>query len=174
MGVSVQGDGRILVTQYLRQCFDIHPAFDCSGCKCMAEGMKTTPFYVQFLLEQFKTALIGAHRNRSSFLCNDKLRLPVFLQCSQNGHELLRYGDLSDRVTRFWGFGKTYVISVFIVSVVTRFGYGNGILREINIPPFEGKQFSDSQTGIQADDDSHQLGFLTVQYGCFQSLLFLQ
>ena len=89
-------------------------------------GHKTTPFYVQFLLEQFKTALIGAHRNRSSILCNDKLRMPVFLQCSQNGHELFRYGDLTDRVTYFWGFGKTHVISVLIMSVVTRFGYSNG------------------------------------------------
>ena len=58
MHVSFQGDGRILVSEYLREGFHVHSAFYGTSCKGMAQGVKTAPFYPQFPLQKLKTPLI--------------------------------------------------------------------------------------------------------------------
>ena len=42
MDISVESDGRILVSENFGQRFDIHPAFNRPGRKRMSDGMKAT------------------------------------------------------------------------------------------------------------------------------------
>ena len=61
MDITVQRNGRILVSQDLRKRLDVHAAFDRSGGKRMSQRMEAMLRNTDFTKKQFKTALIRSY-----------------------------------------------------------------------------------------------------------------
>ena len=63
VGIAVERDGRIFVTEDLGKCFYIHAAFEGAGGKRMSQGMESFVRDIKFFQEQFKTSLVRADGN---------------------------------------------------------------------------------------------------------------
>ena len=61
VGITVQSDCRVFVTEYLGKCFHVHTAFEGTGGERMPQGMKSFVRYLQLFQKQFKASLIGAN-----------------------------------------------------------------------------------------------------------------
>ena len=58
VGITVKGYSCVLMSQNLRKRFDVHSAFERTGCERMAQKVKSFPFDPQFLLQQLKIPLL--------------------------------------------------------------------------------------------------------------------
>lgn len=58
VNVAVEGYGRVLVTEYFGECFNIHSAFQGASCKGVPERMKALVRYFKLLLQRSKGALV--------------------------------------------------------------------------------------------------------------------
>ena len=66
VGVAVERDGRILVSEDLGKRFYVHAAFESAGGEGMPQRMKSFVRNIQPFQEQFKTSLVGTDGNRLS------------------------------------------------------------------------------------------------------------
>ena len=58
MGITVKGYSCVLMYQNLRKRFDVHSAFERTGCERMAQRVKSFPFDSKPFLQQLKTPLL--------------------------------------------------------------------------------------------------------------------
>ena len=63
VGVTVESNSRVFVSEDLGQCFYIHAAFKGAGGESVPQGMKSFVRNIQFFEEQFKTSLVGTDGN---------------------------------------------------------------------------------------------------------------
>ena len=63
MGIAIERDGRIFVTEYLGERFYVHSTFEGAGGKGMPQRMESLVRDILPFQEQFKTSLVGANGN---------------------------------------------------------------------------------------------------------------
>lgn len=63
VGIAIERDGRVLVTEDLGERLYVHAAFKGTGGERVPQGMKPFVRYFQPFQEQFKTSLVGANGN---------------------------------------------------------------------------------------------------------------
>ena len=68
VGIAIERDGRVLVTEDLGERLYVHTAFECAGSERMPQGMEAFVRYFQPFQEQFKTSLVRADGNRLSVI----------------------------------------------------------------------------------------------------------
>ena len=90
VGIAVERDGRIFVTEDLGERFYVHAAFECASGKCVTQGMKALVQNIQFFQEQFKTSLVGADGHRLSVCRHHEGRIALFLYAFEDRQQLLR------------------------------------------------------------------------------------
>ena len=89
VNIAIQRDGRVLVTEDFRQCFDIHAALQRAGGKGVPQGMKPAMRNANTAEQQTETVLIRAHRLHL-VLSDNKGGGGLFLLLSQKRQQLLR------------------------------------------------------------------------------------
>lgn len=88
VGITVQSDCRILVTEDLGKRFYIHTTLNGTGGKSMTQGMKTFVRYHQLFQKQFEASLVGTNGNGTSVCRHHGGRIASFLYASEDGQQL--------------------------------------------------------------------------------------
>ena len=113
--VTVQRDRWVLVSQQLRQGFDIHSALQRTGGKGMPQGMEATVRQVLLFQQERKARLIGAHGNY--LLSADHVSGRIFLfHLAQNRHQLLRERDDPIGMLGFRRFDPAVIMTVRLLT----------------------------------------------------------
>ena len=157
MGIAVERDGRVLVTEDLGERFYVHAAFEGAGGKSVPQGMEAFVRDIQSFQEQFKTSLVGTDGDRLSVCRHHEGRIALFLYAFEKGQQLF-----GERYHAAGSGGFRLVYNKPILAVMTRLGNSENTLRKVYIRPLQGDQFSDAQSAVKAEDNAVQLIFLAV------------
>ena len=90
MGIAIERNGRVLMTEDLGKRFYVHTTFECAGGERVPQGVKPFVRNFQFFQEQFKTSLVGADGYWLSVCRYHEGRIALFLHPFQNRQQLFR------------------------------------------------------------------------------------
>ena len=90
MGIAIERDGWVLVTEDLGERLYVHTTFKGAGGKRMPQGMKALVRNFYFFEEQFKTSLVRTDGNRLSVCRYREERIAPFLYAFENRQQLPR------------------------------------------------------------------------------------
>ena len=97
VGIAVERDGRVFVTEYLGKCFYIHAALEGAGGERVPQGMKAFMRNIQSFQEQFKTSLVGTNGNGTSVCRHHGGRITSLLQPFKNAAAVWAMGSYGEK-----------------------------------------------------------------------------
>ena len=93
VGIAVERNGRVLMTENFGERLYVHATFEGAGGKGMPQGMKALVRNIQSFQEQFKTSLVGADGYRLSVCGYHEGRRALSLYTFQDRQQLFRQWD---------------------------------------------------------------------------------
>ena len=90
VGVTIERDGRVFVSEDLGECFYVHAALKGAGGERMPQGMESLVRDFQPFQEQFKTSLVGTNGYELSVYRYHEGRVALFLYAFEDRQQLFR------------------------------------------------------------------------------------
>ena len=178
VNIAIQGDGGVLVTEDIREGFDIHAALEGTGGEGMPQGVKAAMRDAETLQKERKTVLIGTHREGTFggvflFPVYDPRCAGFFLLLTQKRQDLS--GDRDDAAGggSLRRFGDATELSVLLRVMATFIDGEFGFLK-VDVLPFQSEELADTQSRIEGEDDAEHLGAAVGECRMLDPLLLLR